>query len=59
MLFCGATQAAEVQKYWPVIHIENPVFDFGRVPQGELVKHKFTILNEGTAPLEIETVETD
>jgi hypothetical protein len=51
--------AAEKRMGVPVIHIENSVFDFGQVPRGELVKHRFTIRNKGSAPLKIEKVQTD
>ena len=57
-LLAGFTQAAEEkeEKAVPVIHVEEPVYDFQQVSQGEVVKHDFLILNRGKAPLEIKSV---
>lgn len=46
--------AAEVP--CPKIQFESTVFDFGRVANGELVKHTFTFTNTGKATLEIKGV---
>lgn len=38
----------------PIIQVENPVFSFGSVPQGTLVKHDFVVKNSGTMNLVIQ-----
>lgn len=40
----------------PVIVIDSPVFSFGSVPQGALVKHDFLVKNTGTMDLIIQKV---
>jgi hypothetical protein len=55
----GIAQAAEEKQAAgavPVIHIEEPVYDFQQVSQGAVVKHDFRVLNQGKAPLEIKSV---
>ena len=42
----------------PRLHVDAPVFDFGRVEQGETVTHVFRFSNRGTRALRIESVET-
>src|ERR1043166_1825618 len=37
----------------PKIQVAGPVFDFGKVNSGELVKHSFVFTNSGTATLQI------
>ncbi len=39
------------------IHFENETREFGRVTEGELLKHTFRFTNKGTAALEIFSVE--
>jgi hypothetical protein len=41
----------------PAIEFASTVFDFGKVNQGELVKHEFVFTNTGTATLEITDVK--
>ena len=41
----------------PSIFIDNPARDFGKVMQGETVKHVFSFSNKGTTALEILSVE--
>jgi hypothetical protein len=41
----------------PVILIEQTEFNWGKVPQGETVKHTFTVMNKGGAPLTITQVK--
>lgn len=53
----GFTQAVEEEVSAPVIEVEEPTYDFQQVPQGEVVKHDFRVLNRGNAPLEISKVK--
>jgi hypothetical protein len=48
----GATLAADA----PRIHFDNPIFDFGRIPSGAVVKHEFVFTNTGNAALQITDV---
>jgi hypothetical protein len=62
MLWPGFTQGAEKQSETekmaqPDIHVDMPTYDFNQVPQGEVVKHDFRVLNQGNAPLEIKNVK--
>jgi len=41
----------------PVLHIEEPAFNWGKTLQGEVVKHSFTVINKGGAPLTISQVK--
>jgi len=50
-------QAVEQKDAAPVIEVENPIYDFKQVPQGETVKHEFRVFNRGTAPLQIKNVK--
>lgn len=52
-------QAENKAENVPVIEIMTPLYDFGEVPRGEIVKHDYTVMNKGTAPLEIKRVKTD
>lgn len=40
----------------PKMLIEEPVFDFHEVDEGELVRHDFVVKNLGNQPLEIRKV---
>lgn len=40
----------------PKIKFATPIYDFGRLKSGEVVKHDFVFTNIGTAPLEIRNV---
>lgn len=53
----GLLQAEEEKKAVPIIEVENPTYDFGKVNQGELVKHAFRVFNRGSATLEIRGVK--
>ena len=53
----GFTQALEEEATAPAIEVEKPTYDFQQVPQGEVVKHDFRVLNRGNAPLEISKVK--
>ena len=53
----GIIQAEEEQKAVPIIEVENPIYDFGQVNQGAIVKHDFRVFNRGSAPLEIKRVK--
>ncbi|MBN1843431.1 MAG: DUF1573 domain-containing protein [Deltaproteobacteria bacterium] len=50
-------QAVEQKDAAPVIEVENPIYDFKQVAQGETVKHEFRVFNRGTAPLQIKNVK--
>ena len=40
----------------PAITVLNPIFDFGRIAEGEKVVHEFKVQNKGTADLQISRV---
>jgi hypothetical protein len=40
----------------PTIQVDKPVHDFGTVPEGEKIRHLFTVKNTGGSPLEIKSV---
>jgi len=42
----------------PKIRIDHPRHDFGRVTEGDKLRHVFTVTNDGDAPLVIEKVTT-
>ncbi len=39
--------------YLPIIKFDEPVFDFGKIKEGEVIEQKYTFRNIGTAPLVI------
>lgn len=39
------------------LELKELSFDFGKIPQGKPVNHNFEVVNKGTVPLLIETVE--
>ena len=41
----------------PKIQFATPIYDFGRIQAGELVKHSFLFTNNGDQPLEIRNVQ--
>ncbi len=58
LMACTSSIQAEVkEEAVPVIEIVEPVYDFGEVPRGDIVKHDYKVLNKGTAPLEIKSVK--
>ena len=42
----------------PRMHVDKPVFDFGRVEQGEKVTHEFRFTNQGNRDLRVQSVKT-
>jgi hypothetical protein len=56
-VWIGAAQATGAQEAVPVIEIEEAIYEFPQVTQGEVVKHDFRVFNRGNAPLEIKTVK--
>lgn len=54
LFFQGASWAQEAKK--PRLVIKAPLFDAGEVDEGNVVKHSFTVYNNGNAPLEIKNV---
>jgi hypothetical protein len=53
----GAEEGATEQAAAPLIVLNEPIYHFGEVSEGEVVKHDFRVLNNGTAPLEIKKVK--
>jgi hypothetical protein len=47
-------EAAEPRGDAPRISAAQPVFNYGRVSQGDVVEHTFTIVNKGAGDLHIE-----
>ncbi len=40
----------------PAITVAEPTFDFGKVPEGGVIRHVFKVKNSGGSPLEIKSV---
>jgi len=57
VVWVGLAQAAGEKEAVPVIEVEQPVYEFPQVTQGEVVKHDFRVFNRGNAPLEIKSVK--
>ena len=57
VLWCGLAQASEERQAAPVIEIETPIYHFGQVNQGEVIKHDFRVFNRGNALLKIKSVK--
>ena len=51
-----APPATDSKKETSKIQFDDPVYDFGKVNSGEVVKHEFVFTNIGTATLEIKDV---
>jgi len=41
----------------PSLDFETPIFEFGKISQGEVVKHDFTFVNNGKVPVLINQVK--
>jgi hypothetical protein len=52
----SATSSALAAPAPPVISVAAPVFDFGKVPEGGVIRHVFKVKNDGGSPLEIKSV---
>jgi hypothetical protein len=57
VVWVGLAQAAGEKEAVPVIEVEQPVYEFPQVTQGEVVKHDFRVFNRGNAPLQIKSVK--
>ncbi len=57
ILAVAALPPIYAQSRAPSIHFESETREFGRVTEGELLKHVFRFTNKGTAALEIFSVE--
>ena len=57
IVWAGYTPAGADKEALPIIEVEMPTYDFGRAPQGEVVKHDFRVFNRGAAPLDIKSVK--
>lgn len=55
-LLLGLTFSASAQEKMPKLVLETSKHDFGRVKEGAKISHTFTLKNEGTADLMIESV---
>jgi hypothetical protein len=55
-MWVGVTHAAGEGEAVPVLEVEEGIYDFRQVTQGDVVKHDFRIFNRGDAPLEIKSV---
>jgi hypothetical protein len=53
----GSASGETDAEKWPIITFDNPEFDFGKIAEGELVKHTFGFTNTGKAPLILANVE--
>jgi hypothetical protein len=49
----GYAQTKSAENSGPKIQFAQPIFDFGKVQSGEVVKHSFVFTNTGAATLEI------
>jgi len=41
-----------------VLGLKESSFDFGKIPQGKPVYHSFELVNKGTAPVQIDNIQT-
>jgi hypothetical protein len=57
IVWVGLAQAAGEKEAVPVIEVEQPVYEFPQVTQGEVVKYDFRVFNRGNAPLQIKSVK--
>jgi hypothetical protein len=57
IVWAGYTHADADKEALPIVEVEMPTYDFGRAPQGEVVKHDFRVFNRGAAPLDIMSVK--
>jgi hypothetical protein len=57
VVWVALAQAAGEKEAVPVIEVEQPVYEFPQVTQGEVVKHDFRVFNRGNAPLQIKSVK--
>lgn len=55
----GAPLAQEPAKAGPIVEIKERLYDFGEIPEGEVVAHAFTVVNRGSALLKIEKIQPD
>ena len=53
-----AEARADALAIGPKVRIDHPRHDFGRVTEGDKLRHVFTVTNDGDAPLVIEKVTT-
>lgn len=53
MFAFGTYPALAEQSQGPKMVLKEQAFDFGKVRQGEVIKHAFTVLNKGDQPLKI------
>ena len=56
-LVIASAAAAVAQDHRPTIVFDGLVKDFGRVVEGDTLKHVFKFANRGNAPLEILNVD--
>ncbi|MBL7202976.1 MAG: hypothetical protein ISS63_01420 [Desulfobacteraceae bacterium] len=56
LFFLRYSEPSSAQEDGPIIHIEQIRYTFPTVFEGERLSHTFTILNRGTANLEIKKV---
>ncbi len=54
--FCGHPDLSEAAP-GPKMVVKERLFDAGKMKQGSLIEHTFTVLNEGDAKLEIINVK--
>lgn len=54
--FC-ATSASGQETHGPRLVVEEKVHDFGKVQEGQVIEHRFRVLNKGDQPLLIERVK--
>ena len=57
-LFLAAAPAAVAAPNGPMIVFDSPSKDFGKVTEGQVLKHIFKFTNKGTATLEILNAES-
>jgi hypothetical protein len=59
LAFASGAQSATAAGDAPRAVVVQKRYDFGKIPEGPLVRHNFTIENRGGAPLRILNVETN
>ena len=57
ILFLFAFAAGRAQSATEVLELKELTYDFGSIPQGKPVYHVFQVVNKGTAPLKLDSVQ--
>jgi len=59
LLWAPPCVATGVRVAGPLVRLEPPSFDFGPVPQGEILRFEIAVHNDGSEPLQIRRIDSD